>query len=63
MAVIYTKFDFGDKVKMDGGDITGVVTTFSVAGATDLVSAEVTWFHNGDVKTGWFREWRLEKTT
>ena len=61
--VFTSKFTFGQKVRVDGGDIEGVVTSFSVQGEAESISVEVAWFHNGDVKTGWFREYRLETVT
>ena len=60
---INTKFDLGDKVRIDGGDICGVITTFSIGGDRQKVNNEVTYCHNGEFKTTWCYDWRLEKCT
>jgi hypothetical protein len=56
---IETIIYLGDKVRIDMA--TFVVTTFSIGGYDNRVSNEVTWFHNGEVKTTWCFDWRLEK--
>lgn len=44
---------------MDGdSSIKGTVTGFQFRTTRDPI-VEVSWFHNGDAKTGWFEEWRL----
>lgn len=59
--VIITKFDFGDRVKIDNGDIIATVIGVWLQGEQQKVTVEVSWFHNGEVKTAWLFEWRLEK--
>ena len=59
--IIHTKFNFGDAVRIDDGDIVGRITTISVAGETEGVNYEVTYFHNGEAKTAWCRDWRLNR--
>lgn len=52
---------FGDKVRMEGGDIIGVVVTISTTwrDSEPLSQYEVAWFHNGCRYTAWFYEWQL----
>lgn len=57
-AVAFTsRFNFGDKVTADGGDITMTVVEFSFS----TVGAQVrcVWFASGAHHDTWFYEWRL----
>lgn len=57
-----SKWHFKDKVVIDEDrSITGIVTGFQFR-VTSQPLVEVSWFHNGDAKTGWFEEWRLMTT-
>lgn len=59
--IVEAKFDFGDQVKIDNGDIVGVIITISLQGDEQKCSYEVSWFHNGEMKSAWFYDWRLTK--
>ena len=51
----------GDHVNVDSDkSIIGVVTGFNFRRTQDP-TVEVSWFHNGDAKTAWFEEWRLDR--
>lgn len=55
-------WDFGQKVNIDDDQsIVGTVTGFCFRVTRDP-TVEVSWFHNGDAKTGWFEEWRLSRS-
>lgn len=43
---IDTSFAIGERVRVDGGDIVGVVTAFEMRPGVHRY--EVSWFHNGD---------------
>jgi hypothetical protein len=60
IAKIETAFDLGDKVAVDKSDIIGVITSISIT-HHGKPNNEVTWFHNGEIKTTWCYDWRLEK--
>lgn len=54
-----SRFKFDDRVTIDGDDsIVGTITGFCFR-TTRSPTAEVSWFHNGDAKTGWIEESRL----
>lgn len=59
--VIVSKFRFGDKVRMEGGDIVGIVTTISTTWreSEPLSQYEVAWFHAGVRYSAWMHEWQL----
>lgn len=55
-----TRFDFKDRVIIDGDDsVIGVVTGFAFT--LGRYTVEVKWLHNGGAHETWFDEWRLEK--
>lgn len=54
---IDTSFAIGERVRVDGGDIVGVVTAFEMRPGVHRY--EVSWFHNGDHKWFTFDEFRL----
>lgn len=60
--IIVSKFRFGDKVRIEGGDIVGVLTTVSTVWRDHepLCQYEVAWFHNGSRYMGWFYDWQLK---
>lgn len=50
-------------VRIDGGDVVGVVTAVSIRSTFDghlYQVAEVSWLHNGDPKCTLIEPWRLE---
>ncbi|RAI42648.1 hypothetical protein [Rhodoplanes roseus] len=54
-----SRFALFQRVTIDGDvSIVGTVTALCFRGTRQTV-AEVSWFHNGDAKTGWFEEERL----
>lgn len=54
-------WSFRDRVLIDGDtSIVGLVTAFQFRGDRGEPIVEVSWVHNGDVKTAWFEEWRLK---
>lgn len=53
MGTVILDFEVGQKVKMIGApDIDAVVTAYTVRQSTQ-VTYELTWIHDGEVKTGW----------
>lgn len=53
MVAVILDFEIGQKVKMIGApDIDAVVTAYTVRQSTQ-VTYELTWIHDGEVKTGW----------
>lgn len=52
------KFELGQKVIADGGDIKMTVTGICLY--TRGYSYECAWFNNGSYILAWFDEWRLE---
>jgi hypothetical protein len=63
MVELRSDFDFGDRVRIDGGDVVWSITAFSFQGNAIRCSVEVSWFHNGEAKSGFFYEWRLTIAT
>lgn len=61
MAPHESKFAIGDTVRIDEGDVTGVIDSirFSALGPT----VRVEWFNNGELRVGDFHEWRLSPLT
>lgn len=58
-----TCFTFGERVRVDGSDIVGVITAFEARpGVCPVHRYELSWFNNGDVKFCTFDEFRLTKT-
>jgi hypothetical protein len=59
MMKITTQFEFGDRVTIDRGDITGIVTAIAVYGTETGIQYEVSWWHQGEHKSAWFYAWRV----
>jgi hypothetical protein len=56
---IYLPFSFGARVVVDGNyGLAGAVVGYCVR--KDYLDIEVAWFSNGDAKSGWFADWRVE---
>ncbi len=53
-----SKFKFGDKVRIDGGVVTGTVIGFCFYPHDHQV--QVAWWNNGDTVEKWLGAWRLE---
>jgi hypothetical protein len=55
-------FEFGEAVMVGGSKgLAGVVTGYCLrAGYAEV---EVAWFANGDAKSAWFPDWRVERAT
>jgi hypothetical protein len=55
-------YEFGEAVVVGGSQgLTGVVIGYCIRkGYTDI---EVAWFSNGDAKSAWFPEWRVEQAS
>lgn len=54
-----SSFALGQLVAIDGDDsIVGTITGFTFR-TTRAPLIEVSWFHNGELKTGWIEESRL----
>jgi hypothetical protein len=51
-------FAFGDRVKIDGGDVVGRVTSFQFRSDRDC-TIEVSYIHNGIAYAPWVESWRL----
>jgi hypothetical protein len=61
MAQFETKWEFGAPVNLDGDrSIAGTVTSVQFRVQRDPM-IEVSYFHNGDAKAGWFEQWRLSE--
>lgn len=59
MTTFYSYLNFGQRVTIDGDDsIIGTIVSFWFKDC-DICSVEVSWFHNGEVKSGWFAHSRL----
>ncbi len=56
--MIKVKFNIGDKVRVDNGDVIGIVTGYTWRNQ-EFISCEVAWFNNGIHYEVWFAEWRL----
>lgn len=54
-----TRFDFGDKVVIDQGAVTGRVVGFCFYPHGTQV--QVSWWNSGAIIEQWIGEWRLEK--
>jgi hypothetical protein len=53
-------YEIGQKVKMVGApDIEAIVTAFTIRQGS-FVSYELTWIHEGEVKTGWVTNVSIE---
>ncbi|MGY3278175.1 hypothetical protein [Bradyrhizobium sp. S3.7.6] len=53
-----TSFMFGDKVKIDSGDIVGIVTGFCFYPHGTQV--QVSWWNSGTIVEQWIADWRLK---
>lgn len=52
-------FNYGEKVLMDDHkDIVGTIVSFWFKDH-DICNIEVSWFHNGELRYGWFAHYRL----
>ena len=61
MVTVTTAFDVRDRVHIDG-DTTIIAAVLSIQireSQRDLY--ELSWVHNGEVKTAWLDEWRLTR--
>jgi hypothetical protein len=59
-AKLESRFDFGDKVLIDGdSSIKAVVIGFKWL-TKNAVVIEAAWMANGASHAGWFDDWRLE---
>lgn len=59
MEPVLVDYELGQKVKLIGApDIEAVVTAYTVR--QGLVSYELTWIHDGEVKTGWLTTESIE---
>lgn len=55
---IATRFDIGDTVQIDGGDVRAVIISIEIR-PNQVERYEVSWWHNGDVKFAVLDHWRL----
>jgi hypothetical protein len=53
-------YGFGDRVKIDGGDVTGTVIGIAVY-PHGALTFNVSWWANGTLHDQWIAEWRLSK--
>lgn len=61
MAQFESKFDYGNRVYLDGDtSITAIVISFQFRTTAVGPAVECSWVHNGEIKTAWLEEWRLE---
>jgi hypothetical protein len=59
---IILPFELGQAVMVGGQNgMVGVVTGYCVR--KDNTDIEVSWFSNGDAKSAWFPDWRVERAT
>jgi len=58
----HTDLSIGEKVVIDGGDMTMIVTAFSFRGPAGLCSVEVSWVLDGTPTSAWIEPWRLSRT-
>ena len=55
-------YGFGDRVKIDGGDVVGTVIGITV-NPHGAISFQVSWWASGVLHDQWIAEWRLAKVT
>jgi hypothetical protein len=56
---IESDFALGDRVTIDNDEsLIATVTAFLLR--TNICQIEVSWVHNGDMKTSWVDDWRLQ---
>jgi hypothetical protein len=53
-------YGFGDRVRIDGGDVVGTVIGIAVYPHGGLTFS-ISWWHNGVLYDQWIAEWRLAK--
>lgn len=57
LATFASRFQVGDKVRIDEGDMVAVVCAHLFRGGA--VTLECSWFANGVYYLAWIEEWRL----
>lgn len=57
--VFVSPVDFGDKVKIDNGEVIGTVVGLCVYPHGDQVM--VSWWNNGDLVEQWIASWRVTR--
>lgn len=63
MTTLECKWKFRERVWLDGdGSIEGTILGLLFREGCHP-QVEVSWIHNGDVKSAWFDEWRLRPVT
>lgn len=60
----YIEYLHGCKVEIIlSPDITGIVKSILISNwSREGIKYEVTWIHNGDVKTGWFNHYEIRQS-
>jgi hypothetical protein len=61
MKTLTSPFEFGTKVVIDDGSVTGTVIGFSFY--SHGMQVQVSWWNNGALVEQWIADWRLKEKT